>query len=155
MLFQHPDAGRVTGATYWTTWVSSDGVAWVQKIVMSNRFEGGRQVTEMRWRVALPEGWWREAERLVGKHRFLGLRVDRPPDREGVDAPEIVVIPRMGNRVVVSKWENDRVGDFDPLYDHLKSLRKQAETTEPTYKGAEEPDWHPEGFPSKKEARQK
>jgi hypothetical protein len=113
----------------------------------------------------LPEGWWTDAERLTGEHRFFeqSENVRDPGPLAGVDMPTILAISRTGTLRKVSKWEGDRSPDFDPLYDHLKTLRKQIELANPEYEGIVNPEhigdaeegWQPLEFPSPKGSPQK
>ena len=109
---------------------------------------------ETRWRGKLTRDWWADAERLADKHRFFALSAELPgvPNKhyEGDDRPTILAISQAGTRQQVSKWESDSAADFDPLYDHLKSLRQQTKTAKTEYEGEPEKDWQPRGFPSLK-----
>jgi len=175
-LFQREGVGNILGSTSWKTWASKDGAAWIQRVATTRdlkpgesndawRSRGGEwRSKETRWRVRLPEEWWPDAERLAGEHRFFELP-EKLPDvhgREyaGDDRPTLLAISQVGIRRKVSKWESDPAPDFDPLYNHLKSLHKQTETAKPEYEmetakpereGDDEKDWQPPGFPSSKE----
>jgi hypothetical protein len=164
-LFERDGVGNVLGSTSWKTW-AKDGTAWIQRVATKRDSKPGETESEWeargmkwvsretRWHVQLPEGWWADAERLAGEHRFFALSEELRPQsgpEAGNDHPTIQAISRNGARRKVSKWANDRMPEFDALYAHLKRLRKQTESAKPEYEGEATKDWQPPDFPSEKE----
>jgi hypothetical protein len=172
-LYQFDGGGNIRGRSDWTTWASKDGTAWIQRVAITRdlkpsesdeawRIRGGKwRSTETRWQLQLPEGWWADAVRLVGKHSFFNQSEKNPelPSSKkalaGFDTTTIVAIGRGGTRRKVSKLEIDPAPDFDPLRDHLRSLRNQVESVKPDYDGEADKDWQPPGFPSSQDNSQK
>ena len=176
VLLQREGGGNILGSTSWKTWALRDGTWWIQRVESTRdlkhresndawRSRGGVWNSRItRWHATLPEAWWNDAERLAGELRFFEQSEQAPdPGRflDGNDQPTIVAISRTGRRRKVSKWDVDRVPDFDPLYEHLTILRKQIEKADPEYEGTLNPtfpseaedDWQPPGFPSRKETQ--
>ncbi|MFO0929176.1 MAG: hypothetical protein U0736_19495 [Gemmataceae bacterium] len=123
-------------------WAAEDRTAIVQLVGPPPRGHSG--LWERRYRTKLTAEQWAEVERLVGAYCLPSTRtVDRSgmPD-EG--RPIIVVVPRAGAAVRVSKWANDRHPDFDPVYAYLLDLCRA--TGELVREGAFEWEWRPMPF---------
>jgi hypothetical protein len=128
-------------------WLSEDGVGVVQ--VIGPAGSGG--LPEKRYRVRFGRDAVAEAERLAGAHRFPELKLRLGVGPPGGGHPLVAVLTKAGTRSMSIKRESDPHSDFDPVYEHLLRLGQQLDGAELVYNGAFSWDWHPEGFPSRKE----
>jgi hypothetical protein len=161
-LFQREDLGN-SRAWIWMTWATKDGTAWIRRVsavdLKPTKARHSSPVRETRWSMRLASGWWADAERLVDEHRFLTLSEKPMQDSNGAhagsDRPTILVVPQVGAARTVSRSISDRDPDFDAVYDHINSLRKQVEAAKPEYEGTPQNDWRAPGFGSPRETLQK
>ena len=125
-------------------WASADGTAFVQTVGHSQAVAG---LAERRSRLKLTAAQWSEIERLVGAHGLLTLKT---PQRSGVPDeahPNISLVTRSGTKVEVGKWADDKVPDFDAVYQYLLQLTASASATgELLNEGLYDWKWHPDGF---------
>jgi hypothetical protein len=137
----HDVQGLFGGAALWA---AEDRTAVVQLIGSPPAGQSG--LWERRYKVTLTEEQWAEVERLIGTHRFLTLKTR---ERYGVDdeaRPTIAVVTKAGATAKVMKWANDKHPDFDPLYEYLLGLCRNAKGQQPVHEGNYEWGWRPEGF---------
>ncbi len=99
----------------------------------------------------VPDGWWAEAERLVGQHNFLSLKLKLRWGVPDESLASITVVSRAGAKASVMNWKRDPVPDFDALYDHLRQLRDPMAGAELVFEGEFDWDWHPPDYPSIRE----
>lgn len=123
-------------------WAAEDRTATVQ--VVGRPPAGQSGLWEKRYKIQLTAEQWAEAERLVGVHNFLSLKI---PKRRAVPDeahPIIAVITTGGETAKVLKWAKDRNPDFDPLYRYLLHLCRG--DGELIHEGAFDWKWRPDGF---------
>jgi hypothetical protein len=133
-------------------WIDEDGNATAQLVTPGQG--GGPGLHEKRYRRQIPAEDLAEAERLVGAHRFLDLRLSPRPGVPDESHPEIAVIAKDGRHAAVMKWQGEKQPRFDPLYGHLLAVFRDTVGGELVHEGPFDWEWHPEGFPAPSEIRQ-
>ncbi len=125
-------------------WASEGGKAVVQVVGDGPPEHPG--LWEKRYDLNLTPAQWAEAERLVGAHRFLTLKIEIRSALPDEAHPTIAVVTKEGAVAKVTKRERDRQPDFDALYGYLRGLPYAADRGKPVFEGAHDWEWRPEGF---------
>lgn len=125
-------------------WALRDGTAFVQ---FAGHSPDHGELWSSRYRFRVTASQWKEVERLVGVHKFATIKTPQRPGVPDEARPDITLLTQSGTRVTISKWANDKVPDFDAVYNYLLEL------TQAGRKGGEligeqryDWEWRPDGF---------
>lgn len=128
-------------------WISGDGKAVCRFVGPPAEGQTGTQ--ETRYTFTLPEKQLTQLLALVNKHRFFSIKIE---DRSGVpdEARPSIFITSGSMTHAVGKWFNDKHEDFDPIYQHLRSIADLGKKEKATHQDVFDWDWKPDGFPERK-----
>src|SRR5205085_12189193 len=97
-----------------------------------SRHPGSAGLSEQRFKVALAPENMREIARLIEEHRFSSIAPKRKAGIPSEARPTISVTPASGKSLVVSKWANEDLPDFDAIYKVLQAEVRQAQRGKPS-----------------------
>jgi hypothetical protein len=126
-------------------WVAENRTAFIQLVGLPPPGQYG--LWEGRYKTQLTLEQWATVERLAGEHDLSRLSIPNRPGVHDEARPTITLKTRAGETITVSKWANDKIPDFDAVYEYL--LRLCRAKGDLLSEGRYDWTWRPEGFPTR------
>jgi hypothetical protein len=125
-------------------YIARDGTLWVQIVYRPAPGQSGMQ--EQRYKLIVTPAQVAELEMVLGDHHFFDIHASDRPGIPDEARPTIRLTTPDGKTVERSKWFHDANADFDAIYSRILTVVPKDVSQTPTYAGAVDFTWHPDGF---------